>query len=154
MSFEKAKEWVKELQQQGDPNVVVAFVGNKVDMESARRTSKEVCNVFNTCRFSKDAQMYCDQNALFYIETSAKTATNVAELFMTIGIKNLFEVSTFDCTAKRLPKVQREREFGRGQSMKQSTIGQQQLQPTASGITKKFLGSLNFSCRKRRKKEK
>jgi GTPase SAR1 family protein len=42
MSFDKAKDWVKELQQQGDPNVVVAFVGNKVDMENARKVSVEV----------------------------------------------------------------------------------------------------------------
>jgi Ras-related protein Rab-5C len=43
MSFDKAKDWVKELQQQGDPNVVVAFVGNKVDMENARKVTNEVC---------------------------------------------------------------------------------------------------------------
>jgi len=40
-SFDKAKDWVKELQQQGDPNVVVAFVGNKVDMENQRKVTTE-----------------------------------------------------------------------------------------------------------------
>jgi len=80
-SFEKAKDWVKELQQQGDPNVVVAFVGNKIDMETARKVNSE------------ESQHYADDNGLFFIETSAKTATNVAELFMKI--------------AKQLPKVQR-----------------------------------------------
>jgi Ras-related protein Rab-5C len=43
-SFDKAKEWVKELQSQGDPNVVVAFVGNKIDMEPARKVNSEVMN--------------------------------------------------------------------------------------------------------------
>jgi len=67
-SFEKAKDWVKELQQQGDPNVVVAFVGNKLDMENSRKVSSE------------DASAYAEENGLFFIETSAKAATNVSEL--------------------------------------------------------------------------
>eukprot|EP00027_Filamoeba_sp_ATCC50430_P001162 CAMPEP_0168561736 /NCGR_PEP_ID=MMETSP0413-20121227/11753_1 /TAXON_ID=136452 /ORGANISM="Filamoeba nolandi, Strain NC-AS-23-1" /LENGTH=201 /DNA_ID=CAMNT_0008593125 /DNA_START=89 /DNA_END=694 /DNA_ORIENTATION=+ len=83
-SFEKAKDWVKELQQQGDPNVVVAFVGNKLDMPQARKVPAD------------EAQKYAEENSLFFIETSAKHATNVADLFMTI--------------AKQLPKVQRQRE--------------------------------------------
>jgi len=78
-SFDKAKEWVKELQQQGDPNVVVAFVGNKLDMESSRKVTIE------------EASGYATENGLFFIETSAKLATNVSELFMKI--------------AKQLPKV-------------------------------------------------
>ena len=43
-SYEKAKDWVKELQQQGDPNVVVAFVGNKLDMPQARKVPADVSN--------------------------------------------------------------------------------------------------------------
>lgn len=33
-SFEKAKSWVKELQRQANPNIVIALVGNKVDLLS------------------------------------------------------------------------------------------------------------------------
>jgi len=84
-SFEKASEWVKELQQQGDPNVVVAFVGNKCDMTTARKVSTE------------ESSRYAEENGLFFIETSAKTATNVSELYMRI--------------AKQLPKVQRQKEM-------------------------------------------
>jgi GTPase SAR1 family protein len=29
-SLEKAKAWVKELQRQANPNIVIALVGNKV----------------------------------------------------------------------------------------------------------------------------
>jgi len=82
-SFDKAKDWVKELQQQGDPNVVVAFVGNKVDMENQRKVTTE------------EAQSYANTNGLFYTETSAKAAIGVSELFMRI--------------AKQLPKVQKEK---------------------------------------------
>ena len=31
-SLEKAKSWVKELQRQANSNIVIAFVGNKVDL--------------------------------------------------------------------------------------------------------------------------
>jgi len=73
LSFDKAKDWVKELQQQGDPNIVVAFVGNKVDMEDQRKISVQ------------DAQLYAEDNKLFYTETSAKTASGISELFMKIA---------------------------------------------------------------------
>ncbi|KAK6060860.1 hypothetical protein COOONC_01477, partial [Cooperia oncophora] len=31
-SFQKAKNWVKELQRQASPNIVMALAGNKADM--------------------------------------------------------------------------------------------------------------------------
>lgn len=39
-SLEKAKSWVKELQRQANSNIVIAFVGNKIDLvaESASTT--------------------------------------------------------------------------------------------------------------------
>ena len=33
-SFDKAKQWVKELQRQASPTIVIALVGNKVDLVS------------------------------------------------------------------------------------------------------------------------
>jgi len=80
-SFIKAKGWVKELQQQGDPNVIVVLVGNKTDMAESRKVDPSI------------AQSYAQDNGLFFIETSAKTGSNVQELFMKI--------------AKQLPKVQK-----------------------------------------------
>jgi len=79
-SFDRAKDWVRELQQQGDPNVVVAFVGNKSDLEEIRKVTPD------------EAQNYANENGLMFTETSAKTAAGVSELFMKI--------------AKQLPKVQ------------------------------------------------
>ncbi|PWN94062.1 ras-domain-containing protein [Acaromyces ingoldii] len=38
-SFEKAKSWVKELQRQASPNIVIALVGNKVDLLSEEGSS-------------------------------------------------------------------------------------------------------------------
>jgi len=79
-SFERATAWVKELQRQGNPNIVIALAGNKVDLAAHRKVQVE------------DAQSYSDENGILYMETSAKTAANVNELFVAI--------------AKKLPKSQ------------------------------------------------
>merc|ERR1711981_672863 len=77
-TFQRAKQWVKELQRQGNPNIVIALAGNKVDLSSKRKVETE------------EAQAYADDNGIMFMETSAKTAHNVNELFVAI--------------AKRLPK--------------------------------------------------
>jgi len=74
-SFERAKSWIKELQRQGNPNIVIALAGNKADLEGNRRIQQT------------EAQTYADDNALLFMETSAKTAVNVNELFVAIAKK-------------------------------------------------------------------
>ncbi|KAG5459099.1 MAG: hypothetical protein BJ554DRAFT_552 [Olpidium bornovanus] len=41
-SLDKAKSWVKELQRQADPNIVIALAGNKCDLEARRAVPIEV----------------------------------------------------------------------------------------------------------------
>ena len=41
-SFQRAKQWVKELQRQGNPNIVIALAGNKSDLNSKRKVEPEV----------------------------------------------------------------------------------------------------------------
>merc|ERR1719461_2277280 len=74
-SFNRAKTWVKELQRQGSPEVVIALAGNKLDRESEREVSAD------------EARQYADENGLSFIETSAKTNINVRELFLAIARK-------------------------------------------------------------------
>merc|ERR1719484_375032 len=70
-TFERAKSWVKELQRQASPNIVIALAGNKSDLNSKRKVEPE------------EAESYANDNGIFFMETSAKTAANVNELFVT-----------------------------------------------------------------------
>jgi small GTP-binding protein len=87
-SFERAQNWVKELQRQGNPNIVIALTGNKLDLAEHRQVQID------------EAQSYSDENGLLFMETSAKTAANVNELFVAI--------------AKKLPKNQPRPQSTRG----------------------------------------
>uniref|UniRef100_A0ACD5X852 Uncharacterized protein n=1 Tax=Avena sativa TaxID=4498 RepID=A0ACD5X852_AVESA len=68
-SYIRANKWVDELQRQGNPHLVMALVGNKVDLEEKRKVG------------TQEALEYAERNGLFFTETSAKTAHNVGELF-------------------------------------------------------------------------
>lgn len=69
-----AKTWVNELRRRGDENVVICLAGNKADLQS-RAVDKD------------EAAEYCRENELVYMETSAKTGTNVTEMFQAVATK-------------------------------------------------------------------
>jgi small GTP-binding protein len=74
-SYAGAKSWIKELQRRGDPNVVIALAGNKADNEANRAVDAE------------EVRAYAQENSIIFMETSAKTALNVRELFVNIATK-------------------------------------------------------------------
>jgi len=74
-SFVRAKSWVKELQRQGNPNIVIALAGNKLDLQDQRKVEID------------EAKSYADDNGIMFMETSAKTNHNVTELFKAIARK-------------------------------------------------------------------
>ncbi|OQV17736.1 Ras-related protein Rab-5B [Hypsibius exemplaris] len=74
-SFERAKTWVRELQRQAAPNIVIALAGNKCDLEGQRKVQFE------------EGAKYANDNGLIFLETSAKTSQNVVDIFTEVARK-------------------------------------------------------------------
>lgn len=74
-SLEKARSWVRELQRQADPSIVIALCGNKTDLNARRQVSQE------------EAKKYADEEGLMWGETSAKTGEGVSDIFNAIARK-------------------------------------------------------------------
>jgi len=60
---------IKELQRQGNPSIVIALSGNKLDLAEQRQVETE------------EAKAYADENGILFVETSAKTNHMVNEMF-------------------------------------------------------------------------
>ncbi|KAN0065612.1 Vacuolar protein sorting-associated protein 21 [Thecaphora frezii] len=105
-SFEKAKSWVKELQRQANPNIVIALVGNKIDLlgESASSDGDDNDEDDDTATATPEAgaageasslravpkdeaEAYAKEAGLLFFETSAKTGEGVVEVFTEIAKK-------------------------------------------------------------------
>ena len=107
-SLEKAKTWVKELQRQANPNIVIALAGNKIDLvtpsassSSAPESEDEADDATATPGESAasgepeslrqvprdEAEAYAQEAGLLFFETSAKTGDGVVEIFTEIGKK-------------------------------------------------------------------
>jgi Ras-related protein Rab-5C len=78
-SLDKAKSWVKELQRQANENIVIALAGNKSDMVADSPDKRAI--------ETADAEAYAREAGLLFFETSAKTSTNVKELFTAVARK-------------------------------------------------------------------
>jgi GTPase SAR1 family protein len=74
-TFDRAKTWIKELQRQAAPNIVIALSGNKIDLAARRQVEPTV------------AAAYAESNGLIFMETSAKTSMNVNEIFLAVAKK-------------------------------------------------------------------
>ncbi|XP_062089390.1 ras-related protein RHN1-like isoform X2 [Humulus lupulus] len=98
-TFVRAKKWVEELQRQGNINMVMALVANKFDLESSREVDKE------------EGEEFAQENGMFYMETSAKTAENINELFFEIA-KRLAKA----CPSKPTPMSLNNEDQGRRRS--------------------------------------
>lgn len=75
-TFETLQQWISELKTQGPENIVLAIAGNKSDLESERQVP------------ASEAQAYATSIGASFLETSAKTKSNVDEIFLNIS-KNL-----------------------------------------------------------------
>ncbi|KAK7908366.1 hypothetical protein PG985_015669 [Apiospora marii] len=104
-SLIKAKHWVAELQRQASPGIVIALVGNKLDLTNASAAAaaggssededEESSGAAgggagdesgDARKISTDeAKTYAEEESLLFFETSAKTGHNVSEVFTAIA---------------------------------------------------------------------
>ncbi|CAF1389445.1 unnamed protein product [Adineta ricciae] len=74
-SFRRAKMWVKEIRAANGLNMVVAIVGNKLDLATG---DKRQVN-------RQEVSEYAEENELLFMETSARRGDNVGEIFLTVA---------------------------------------------------------------------
>ncbi|EGO02419.1 hypothetical protein SERLA73DRAFT_175933 [Serpula lacrymans var. lacrymans S7.3] len=111
-SLDKAKSWVKELQRQAHPNIVIALVGNKIDLvrplslslgftphpDSEEEADDATATPDGTTSGDagpvclrqvprEEAQAYAAETGLLFSETSAKTGEGIVEVFTAIAKK-------------------------------------------------------------------
>lgn len=110
-SLTKAKHWVAELQRQASPGIVIALVGNKLDLtndgsneaagesapteggepestnaETDENQVEQDTNTSDARRISiQEAGAYAEEEGLLFFETSAKTGVNVPDVFTAIA---------------------------------------------------------------------
>lgn len=71
-TFADVQHWLKELRDHADTNIKIMLVGNKSDLRHLRSVQ------------ASEAQAYCAQQDLSFIETSALESTNVEKAFQQI----------------------------------------------------------------------
>ena len=76
-SLAKAQSWIKELQRQASPGIIIALAGNKADLADDDEAGRQVA-------YDEGKEYAAETGALFF-ETSAKTGAGVQELFTEIG---------------------------------------------------------------------
>ncbi|KAG2216719.1 hypothetical protein INT45_013830 [Circinella minor] len=87
-TLDKAKSWAKELQRQANSGIVIALVGNKLDLAEGESEDDNSSTEDNERQVSEeDAQAYADEAGLLFKETSAKTSKNVDAIFTEIAKK-------------------------------------------------------------------
>ncbi|KAF8898583.1 GTP-binding protein ypt5 [Infundibulicybe gibba] len=113
-SLEKAKSWVKELQRQANPNIVIALAGNKVDLVQSPSSSSGNASSSSESEDEADdatatpgetpgssggepeslrqvpreeAHAYATEAGLLFFETSAKTGEGIVDIFTEIAKK-------------------------------------------------------------------
>lgn len=94
-SLVKAKHWVAELQRQASPGIVIALVGNKLDLTNDGGGSGRGDSEGDAAEGeesgdarqveTEEAQGYAQEESLLFFETSAKTGYNVTEVFTAIA---------------------------------------------------------------------
>jgi len=90
-SFATAQKWVRELKARGSPDVLIALVGNKTDLEEKRSVNKA------------EVAAWAESNGCLNFDASAKTGQGVGEMFKLIAEK--LPVKETTTTPGRFPVI-------------------------------------------------
>ena len=90
-SFEHISNWLSEVKQYGNENVVILLIGNKCDLQDKRAVSYE------------EGEQLAKQNDLIFLETSAKENTNVSEAFLKGAEQILQNAKALGLDANKIP---------------------------------------------------
>ncbi|RWS08387.1 Ras-related protein Rab-22A-like protein, partial [Dinothrombium tinctorium] len=71
-SFNAVRSWVRELQSHISEHIVIAIAGNKADLKDKREVP------------FKEAKLFADSIDAIFMETSAQSAYNIKQLFLSI----------------------------------------------------------------------
>ncbi|XP_022451052.1 ras-related protein Rab-2A isoform X3 [Delphinapterus leucas] len=94
-TFNHLTTWLEDARQHSNSNMVIMLIGNKSDLESRREVKKE------------EGEAFAREHGLIFMETSAKTASNVEEDTTTEGnevkVTQDLSVLSYTCTDLDLP---------------------------------------------------
>jgi len=79
-SYENVKNWITQIKDEANPNVIIYLAGNKVDVKDEERVVK-----------TEDGQRIADEYKLKFYETSAKSGINVNIIFEEL-VENVDEI--------------------------------------------------------------
>ncbi|KAH6885854.1 P-loop containing nucleoside triphosphate hydrolase protein [Thelonectria olida] len=95
-TFQHVMDWLNDLRQIAEPDIVVILVGNKADLTHQEDNKREVTR--------EEAEDWARRNGVLeYVETSAKSGENVEKAFMRVAerIYNNIQAGKYDLNDRR-----------------------------------------------------
>ncbi|KAF4977699.1 hypothetical protein FZEAL_5793 [Fusarium zealandicum] len=95
-TFQHVTDWLNDLRQIAEPDIVVILVGNKADLAQQDDNRREVTR--------QEAEEWAKRNGVMeYVETSAKSGENVEKAFMRVSerIYNNIQAGKYDLNDRR-----------------------------------------------------